>query len=292
MGCGASSSSGAGASKAKYATSPPTPAGRPQSWAGAPEPRAAKSAHTESPGITPASSLRETPHSYRGIHRAGTDISEADSAAPCTAVSTDEGPPLLHEVPGRTTPRLEVQDFDASRGAEDPAASWDWCDASWWSTRAEWISQRSSEILAAYNFFFEHIGLRKGWRTAPFQQDEVQAPFLAAAEVVVLVRAKLDAERGGVLVLRQVEGSAMNFLWGWNPSRPPGASDQALEDFFRGLVFATLSDGRGLVEGLDPTTVESYVCRHPLLGASGGAGLDATSRTEADAAAVPVAACA
>merc|ERR1712187_719995 len=67
------------------------------------------------------------------------------------------------------------------------------------------------------------------------------------------------------MVLRQLEGSAMNFLWGWNPKRPPGSSQEALEDFFRGLVFATLSDGRGLVEGLDNDFVEHYVSRHPII---------------------------
>lgn len=256
-----------------------------------------------------------------------------------TAASFNEQP--AQELPRARSQPWEVQDFEsrpcsegqehsqgpspavspavASASAQPAAApqrelsaSWDWSDSScWWSERAEWIQQKASEILAAYNFFFEHIGIRKGWRKAPFEFDEVQAPFRAAAEVVVVVRARLDAERGGEIVLRQVEGSAMNFLWGWSPSRPPGTSYKALGEFFRGLVFATLSDGRGLVEGLDPTTVESYVCRHPLLAsqeavaaataeaeaaeaAAAGdeaAGAEAAEEPAADAEAVPVAPC-
>lgn len=159
---------------------------------------------------------------------------------------------------------LQVEELDGSR--ENEAAEVGWV---WWSDHTEWIHQKAGEILAAYNFFFEHIGLRKGWRTAPFGREEVQAPFLAAAEVVAVVRQRLDQEGTGGLVLRQLEGSAMNFLWGWSPGRPPGASSEAREDFFRGLVFATLSDGRGLVEGLDTETVEYYVCSHPLLTVSG-----------------------
>jgi len=135
----------------------------------------------------------------------------------------------------------------------------------WWSSHAGWIQQRANEILAAYNFFFEHIGLRKGWRTAPFQKEEVQAPFQAAAEVVTVVRARLDEQTDRGIVLRQLEGSSMSFLWGWSPGRPPGSSHEALEDFFRGLVFATLSDGKGLVEGLDTDFVEYYVSRHPII---------------------------
>lgn len=227
---------------------------------------------------------------------------------PC---SEDQEPSQAVRSPGLSP---AFADFEAQPAVQQQfSASWDWSDSScWWSERAEWIQQKAGEILAAYNFFFEHIGIRKGWRQAPFGFEEVQAPFKAAAEVVVVVRARLDAERGGVLVLRQVEGSAMNFLWGWSPSRPPGISYKALADFFRGLVFATLSDGRGLVEGLDPMTVESYVCRHPLLaseealaaaaaeaeaeaaadsGCGQAAGLDTTMGSTADAEAVPVPPC-
>jgi len=130
---------------------------------------------------------------------------------------------------------------------------------------AEKMQQRALETFEAYNFFFNHIGIRKGWRKPPFSQEEVQEPFQAAAEVVAMVRTKLDREGEGGMVLRQVEGSSMNFLWGWPPERPPGESRDAFVDFSRGLIHATLSDGRGLVEGLDEQTIESYIGSHHLL---------------------------
>jgi len=159
-----------------------------------------------------------------------------------------------------TTPQLRVE--EVGEEGELPAAG-----CNWWASHAGWIQQRASEILAAYNFFFEHIGLRKGWRTAPFRKEEVQAPFQAAAEVVTIVRARLDEQKGGGVILRQLEGSAMNFLWGWSPECRPSSCGEALEEFFRGLVFATLSDGNGLVEGLDTETVEHYINRHPIIAA-------------------------
>jgi len=160
---------------------------------------------------------------------------------------------------------------DASKEAELPpgavvtgGSSLESCPTAWWSLHTDWIRDLSREILGAYNFFFEHIGIRKGWRTPPFGREEVQAPFMASAEVVAVVRRRID-EQGGGMVLRQLEGSAMDFLWGWCPEKPPG---QALDDFFRGLVFATLSDAKGLVEGLDAATVEYYVQSHPILESS------------------------
>ena len=38
-----------------------------------------------------------------------------------------------------------------------------------------------------------------------------------------------------------------------------------LADFFRALVFATMSDANGLVEGLDESTLDYYVSSHPIL---------------------------
>eukprot|EP00933_Yihiella_yeosuensis_P023905 TRINITY_DN1855_c2_g1_i1.p1 TRINITY_DN1855_c2_g1~~TRINITY_DN1855_c2_g1_i1.p1 ORF type:complete len:388 (+),score=123.20 TRINITY_DN1855_c2_g1_i1:82-1245(+) len=153
----------------------------------------------------------------------------------------------------------------------------------WWSLHTEWIKKSATEILAAYNFFFEHIGIRKGWRTPPFQKEDVQAPFMASAEVVAVVRGRLDEVSRG-MVLRQLEGSAMDFLWGWKPGHLPLSSQQALEEFFRGLVFATLSDARGLVEGLDAATVEYYVGSHPIIACGSHLIKDHGATTGADAA--------
>jgi len=136
----------------------------------------------------------------------------------------------------------------------------------WWSVHTDWIRDSSHEILAAYNFFFEHIGIRKGWRTPPFKREDVQGPFMAAAEVVAVVRHRID-ELGQGMVLRQLEGSSHDFLWGWSPEKAPNQAPH-LMDFFRGLVFATMSDANGLVEGLDDATLDYYVQSHPILESS------------------------
>jgi len=271
MGCGSSSKSG------KYATdSPKVPRSKDhESWA-TPPPEARAAAGSQVLAPSPRANADGRTQSYRRRNKANNQ-KPAPSSAVEAVPSPVAGPPVLND---GTSPTWEVQEFDKDESsapvqhalaqeapvAEEPSAQDElaWENCTWWAEKAEWIYRRSADILAAYNFFFEHIGLRKGWRVAPFGREEVQAPFRAAAEIVVVIRAKLDNERGSVVVLRQVEGSAMNFLWGWSPDQPPGSTRQATEDFLRGLVFATLSDGKGLVEGLDSETVESYVCCHPL----------------------------
>lgn len=206
------------------------------------------------------------------------DQTSGAPSAPSKPAAGAEGPgganekvtPVQEVAKGDTTHAWKLEELDKSQGEATQASSGEPVNSAqwgWWAQSDEWIQQRAFEILGSYNAFFEHIGLRKGWRTAPFDRDEVQAPFLAAAEVVTLVRAKLDGEGSGGMVLRQLEGSSMNFLWGWSPDKRPGSSPAALEEFFRGLVFATLSDARGLVEGLRTETVEYYVSCHPLLAA-------------------------
>lgn len=175
-----------------------------------------------------------------------------------------EALPHLPKSPSAAQSPVTVPGSVPTRRQADGATKGDAVDQ-FWSGQEDWIRHRSTEILAAYNCFFEHIGIRKGWRTAPFCREEVQVPFQSAAEVVTVVRAKLDEEKGSGVILRQLEGSAMDFFWGWNPERPPGGSAQARVDFFHGLVVATLSDGRGFVEGLDLVTVEYYVSCHPLM---------------------------
>ncbi|CAE7630260.1 unnamed protein product [Symbiodinium sp. CCMP2456] len=111
----------------------------------------------------------------------------------------------------------------------------------------------------------------------------MQAPFMASAEVVAVVRRapvcrcreperrqeprsrghRID-EQGNGMVLRQLEGSSHDWLWGWSPEKPPHQAE-FLPEFFRGLVFATLSDANGLVEGLDAATLDYYVESHPIL---------------------------
>jgi len=244
MGCGASSAKG------KYA---------------------GDAAHTPVQELKVDAKQRQGVTSYRTTTQAERESAVGHASPPASPAQTEvvagqkptaapldaEGSTIEGE--GSKSPVMRVEEIGAPN---EPIAA-----GQWWASHAGWIQQRASEILAAYNFFFEHIGLRKGWRTAPFQKEEVQAPFQAAAEVVTVVRARLDEQGGGGMVLRQLEGASMSFLWGWDPGRPPGSSHGALEEFFRGLVFATLSDGRGLVEGLDNEVVEYYVSRHPIIAA-------------------------
>lgn len=50
-----------------------------------------------------------------------------------------------------------------------------------------------SNLVRNYSEFFDHISLRKGWRTVPFALDDVHRHFAAAAPIVVLTRAELSA---------------------------------------------------------------------------------------------------
>eukprot|EP00435_Cladocopium_sp_Y103_P044512 s912_g12.t1 len=173
----------------------------------------------------------------------------AAAASQASQASTEDGGAAGGETP---------EEPEVAESPEAPLA--------WWSMNTDWIRDSSHEILAAYNFFFEHIGIRKGWRTPPFKREDVQGPFMAAAEVVAVVRHRID-EMGQGMVLRQLEGSSHDFLWGWSPEKAPNQADH-LPDFFRGLVFATMSDANGLVEGLDDATLDYYVQSHPILESS------------------------
>jgi len=126
------------------------------------------------------------------------------------------------------------------------------------------LAERVDEIFQSYNLFFEHIGIRKGWRTAPFEREQVQPLFYIAAEIVASIRTRLDKEGQKGIVLRQLEGSSMDFLWGWNPERCPCSSREVEKEFVRGLVLATLSDRHGPVEGLDTTSIDECLRCHEL----------------------------
>jgi len=130
--------------------------------------------------------------------------------------------------------------------------------------RSDELHKTATSVMAGYNGFFDHIGIRKGWRVAPLQQEEVQRAFQISSEIVALLRADLDRARGGGFIMRQLEGSAMDFLWGWPVGRQL-VTKEIFEEFMSGLVSATLSDGNGLVEGLDSRTVYQYMYSHPLL---------------------------
>ncbi|CAJ1394385.1 unnamed protein product [Effrenium voratum] len=202
--------------------------------------------------------------SYKAV--SGTPQSQAQAAkptapAPAASPKAKATPKAASEEVGiasqEAAPASQGTDSTAEPLAHEPEA------LAWWSVDTDWIRDSSHEILAAYNFFFEHIGIRKGWRTPPFKREEVQGPFMAAAEVVAVVRHRID-EMGQGMVLRQLEGSSQDFLWGWSSEKAPNQAPWLVE-FFRGLVFATLSDANGLVEGLDDATLNYYVESHPIL---------------------------
>mmetsp|Transcript_25368 Transcript_25368/g.45971 ORF Transcript_25368/g.45971 Transcript_25368/m.45971 type:complete len:323 (+) Transcript_25368:121-1089(+) len=227
MGCGASSAS------AKYAEGKSSEAAS-----------ATASAPSGKEGAVEATAVQEVRAGETAMSPKAVEVHKKD-ASPSGTEATGLAP-----LPGEIrTPQA------AQAPMETPTA--------WWSLHTDWIQKSASEILAAYNFFFEHIGIRKGWRTPPFKKEDVQGPFMASAEVVAVVRKRIDDEGRG-MVLRQLEGSSHDFLWGWSPDKPPNQG-LGLREFFSGLVFATLSDAKGLVEGLDNATVEYYVNSHPIL---------------------------
>lgn len=207
-------------------------------------------------GSSPQAATKTTPKAPKAADQA--QVAQAAQAAPQAAASQASQASQASTEDGGAAGGETPEEPEAAEGLEAPVA--------WWSIHTDWIRESSYEILAAYNFFFEHIGIRKGWRTPPFKREDVQGPFMAAAEVVAVVRHRID-EMGHGMVLRQLEGSSHDFLWGWSSDKAPSQAAH-LPDFFRGLVFATMSDANGLVEGLDDATLDYYVQSHPILESS------------------------
>jgi len=120
-------------------------------------------------------------------------------------------------------------------------------------------------VFAAYNGFFDDIRIRKGWKEAPFTQEDMKILFTVAAQVVAVLRARLDVARVGIS-LRKIDGQAPDFLWGIEKNPSPLIPDQDrsyVAMTLAGLVKATMSDGTGFVEGMDEQTVMSFVRVHP-----------------------------
>lgn len=128
--------------------------------------------------------------------------------------------------------------------------------------RALLLQQKSQDLWAAYDGVFELMVVRKGWREVPFDRYGSRGPFNVAAEVVVLVRESLDLRRGGGFLLRQLEGSSMDFLWGWDKERPLGELETDYE-FTKGVISATFKDAHGYVEGLQEPELMWWTSLHP-----------------------------
>lgn len=144
---------------------------------------------------------------------------------------------------------------------------------------AHTMYSRTTEIVEAYNGFWGHVSLRTGWRQAPFTYEEVQAPFFHAGYMVATIRARLGAGASAG-TRRPIDGAAQAFLWGWPRECSPGSSQENFRNFVRGLVFATLTDGNGLIDGLNSEDVNRHVSSQ-FFGRSAGDDWETLSSTTA-----------
>jgi len=88
-----------------------------------------------------------------------------------------------------------------------------------------------------------------------------------ASETVALLRLQLDAKKVGIK-LRQVDGSAQDYLWQlednpgvYRPMQNYSYTYEALQ----GVVHSTLKDANGYVEGVDQTLVDRFIDAHPFV---------------------------
>jgi hypothetical protein len=114
-------------------------------------------------------------------------------------------------------------------------------------------------IVSSYECFFDHISFRKGWRKVPFTLCEVHDDFVAAAQIVARARLEILNVRNPGLKIRQVEGSARDWL-----HTPESAqllrTNKCL--FQERLVHETFKDAHGYVEGLDEHQVDSIIATY------------------------------
>lgn len=108
-------------------------------------------------------------------------------------------------------------------------------------------------VVLAYADWWNHLKFKKGWATPLFTFNEVKPLLDRAAEIVVRIRAVLDATDPSFKV-RMVDGAAREYFWTLtrHPSEQP-------ERFVRSVVHATFKDGRGYVEGLDEGKVDTFI---------------------------------
>lgn len=115
------------------------------------------------------------------------------------------------------------------------------------SSSAACPDAKVNEIVAAYKAFFDHISFRKGWTEPPFTLSEVASAFACAARIVALIRIEVLDVRDPGFKIRQVEGSARDWM------HSPECGTLLRDDpnaFLEGLVHATFKDANGYVEGL------------------------------------------
>jgi len=179
---------------------------------------------------------------------------------------TSQGPPLMltdgasapepAAAVSSSTPLLMLADEAPSLAATEPKAA---CPAGVAVVAPAVWRPVAAEIVAAYGSFFDHISFRKVWKDPPFTRAEVTDCFEAAARVVALTRLEILDQRDTGIKLRQVEGSARDWMHG--PVNAPLLRDSP-DRFVAGLVHATLKDAHGYVEGLCEQEVDQYIERY------------------------------
>jgi hypothetical protein len=118
---------------------------------------------------------------------------------------------------------------------------------------------RANEVAMAYDSFFDHISFRKGWKQLPFTRHDVEATFPIAARIVALARTEILDVRDEGIKLRQVEGSARDWM---HSSECPQLLRSSPDEFVCGLVHATFQDANGYVEGLDKSEVDRFIATY------------------------------
>lgn len=114
----------------------------------------------------------------------------------------------------------------------------------------------AAEIAASYDSFFDHISFRKGWKDPPFAKADAMTAFGAASIIAARARIEVLDPRTPGLVLRQVDGSARD--WMHSPELATALQEDPAK-FVHGLVHATFKDARGYVEGLEESEVDDFI---------------------------------
>ena len=127
------------------------------------------------------------------------------------------------------------------------------------------VHAQTAKLAKGYAGFFNHVTLRKKWRSVPFVLADVQPYFTAAAPIVVALRGELDVIREGI-GLRMLAGSSHELLWAWGESKQAvstaATSAEEQQALTSALVHETLKDANGYVEGLTESTVNAAIAQH------------------------------
>lgn len=181
-----------------------------------------------------------------------------------TSACLEQDNPQLHDVAVAGTSETEStvasQDYPSDASATQASSQCSMADFNMMDLRTPadslgWHDEQQM-IVSSYECFFDHISFRKGWRKVPFTLCEVHDDFVAAAQVVARARLEILNVRNTGLKIRQVEGSARDWLH-TSESAQLLRTDKCL--FQERLVHETFKDAHGYVEGLDEHQVDSII---------------------------------